>query len=224
MKKLLFVIAIAFFYMGITSVHASEVYYTNVNNISFTKEEYDFVSKILWDGYQENMTLEEYDIILSNGISENIQINKYLPIMPLDTSHTTNAKSLVIAKSAFPSYALITVTLRWLGDPATRSYDIMGAYLDGVSLASSVSTRLSSSSSAYNSTYIKSDSNGFGVSIKLPDYDSNIILTQSYRVNGTGNVFASYQHAKYSISLNNSQKYTISNNGSGKVFLFDSSG
>lgn len=223
MKRMLFILAVVISCVGINNVSASEVYYSNSNGILLTKKEYDFISEILWDGYQENMTMDEYNIILSNGVSKDIQKEEYIPMTPFATTHTTNAKSLSITKASFSNYTLISVTTKWLGSPVVRSYDLIGAYLDRVSLMGSVATRLSSTSGAYSSSYIKSDSNGFGVSIKLPDTGTDIIVSQTFKVTGSGNVYASYQHATSNIILANSQNYTISRLGSGGVFLFDNS-
>ena len=61
---------------------------------------------------------------------------------------------------------------------------------------------------------------GFGVSIGLPKYGSSMIINQTYRVNKGGTIYASYQHAKSTISLANSKNYTLSHAGFGGVFKF----
>ena len=63
--------------------------------------------------------------------------------------------------------------------------------------------------------------NGFGVSIKLLSSGNNMRITQTFRISGTGKLYASYQHATSNISLADSQKFNISNSGYGGVFLFD---
>ena len=195
MKKILFIFTIMVFYAGICNASAYEVYYTNSNNVSFTKEEYEFISKILYDGYQKDMTLEEYNNLLSNGISDNIQKVSYETINPLDTEHTTANKSLTITKVKFPSYSLISVVAKWLNNPVVRSYDLIGAYLDGVSLTGGINTKVSSEEDTTFFYDIKNDTNGFGVSVKLPDKAGSIIVSQTFSVIGSGNVYASYQHA-----------------------------
>ncbi len=222
MKKIILVLFI-FLGVKIMNVSAMDNYFVNMNGVIFSEEEYKFISDILWNGYQESMTQAEYDSIFIYGISNNIQIKELIPMMTFGNSHVTNSKSLVITKAATESDTLITVKVTWTKNPIVRSYDIIGAYLGGPIISSSVFTKVFSSSANNTSQYIKYDGNGFGVSIKLPDNGNQVMLSQVYRVTGTGTINASYQHATSNISLSNSQKYTISNNGTGGVFLFDSS-
>ena len=49
------------------------------------------------------------------------------------------------------------------------------------------------------------------------------MLQQNFYVQNSGTVYGSYQHATGYISLAQSKKYSIDLNGSGNVFLFDSS-
>jgi len=46
----------------VTNVYADEeAYYTNGNGVEFTEEEYEFLSAMYWDGYQDLMTEDDYD-------------------------------------------------------------------------------------------------------------------------------------------------------------------
>ena len=222
MKKILYILLLAFFCTGV-NVSASEIYFSNVNGVNLTEEEYNFISKIFWDGYQKEMTIEDYNFILSDGISENIVTNNYIPYQTMGTTHTTASKSLTITKTQLSSYTLISVVATWLASPTVRSYDVIGSYLSGVSLMDAPTTKVSSSSGTTSYADVLYDNNGFGVSVKLPTSGSNIIVSQAFKVNGSGHIYSSYQHAKKSISLSNSKRYSISLSGYGNVFLFESS-
>ena len=137
-------------------------------------------------------------------------------------THETTSKVLTI-KSACVTNCLITVTAEWKTSPKVRSYDVIGAYLDGISLKVAPQTYVENSSACSTSSEIVESSNGFGVSIKLISNGSNMVVTQYYTVSKGGSVYASYQHATSNITLANSKKYTISRSGYGGVFLFNSS-
>ncbi|MDY3948593.1 MAG: hypothetical protein SOZ04_04515, partial [Bacilli bacterium] len=90
-------------------------------------------------------------------------------------------------------------------------------------ISGTVSTRVSSSAgTTYYSNY-QYFSNGFGNSVKLPSEATGISVQQNFEVQNSGTVYGSYQHATGYISLAQSKKYSIDLNGSGNVFLFNSS-
>ncbi|MDE6141153.1 MAG: hypothetical protein K2G03_00980, partial [Bacilli bacterium] len=135
------------------------------------------------------------------------------------TSHETNSKTMKISKSC-NSTCSISVVVTWKNVPNTKSYDVIGAYLDGISLIKHSSTKVKTSTSSNSSLEIQQEKSGFGVSISLPTSGSNYVISQTYTVSKGGTVYASYQHAKSSISLANSKNYTISREGYGGVFKF----
>ena len=104
-----------------------------------------------------------------------------------------------------------------------RSYDVIGAYLNGINLTSVPITAAAGTSERVTSNEIVKSNNGFGVSIKLPSTGSDMDVLQYFRVTTGGTIYGSYQHAKSEISLANSKKYTISRSGYGGVFLFNNS-
>ena len=224
MKKLLF-LGIVLFLTCSLHVKADEVYYTNNLGVSFTKEEYDFFTEIYWDGIQKFTTMEEYNKILGDKsiLNSEIETNVYIPISLYGSSHSTNSKTIKISKINSSIYSIITVVVDWKTSPKIRSYDVIGANLANINLIDIIETSVYSDNVKSSSNNYLIKSNGFGVSIKLPSSGTNIKLTQSYRVLGSGTIYASYQHATKNISLANSQKYSISSDGFGKVFLFDSS-
>ena len=201
---------------------AKEVYFVNQNNVEFTKEEYDFISYMFWDGAQENMDLDDYNNFINSDIMNgDLDSNIYYDI-PLTraTSIEEANKTLKIVKSC-SSNCFVSVTLTWKKFPTVKSYDVIGAYLDGTSLVNNPATSITTNGTI-TTTYkdIKKSNNGFGVSVKLPTYGTSMIINQSFRVNKGGTVYASYQHAIKNISLSNSQNYTFSRSGYGGVFKF----
>lgn len=195
-------------------------YYINDNNVSFSKEQYEYFTAMFYDGYQNLITQEEFNTYDEAEMkAENVETKYVNSISPLSTLHETTAKQLKISKSV-SSTAKISVVLTWKGTPKVKSYDVIGSYLEGVSSIGNVITRLSYGGGSYDSNEIKSFNNGFGVSIKLPSSGSNIIVSQSFSTTLGGTVYASYQYATSSISLASSKYYTISKSGYGKVFSF----
>ena len=66
-SKLFLVISLIMVF-AFTNVTAREYYYTNDNGVSLTKEEYDFLSKFYWDGYQEYMTIDQYNDFIEKDL------------------------------------------------------------------------------------------------------------------------------------------------------------
>lgn len=207
-----------------TNVYAKDIYYENKNGVTFTKEEYDFLSFMFWPGSQDLMTTNDYNKFINSGImfgdiKSDEYVEKNIGIIPYAIEYDTPAKKLNIVSSC-TSDCLISVTLKWKGTPAIKSYDVIGAYLDNTSLQSNIITALSTSSNTSYSNEIKQFNNGFGVSVELPRYGNNMVISQTFRVARQGTVYASYQHATRSISLNDSKNYTLSRTGYGGVFNF----
>ncbi len=225
MRKILKLLIVFISFIAV-QVYAKEVtYYTNDNNVSFTKEQYEFFSSMFYEGYQDLVTQQEFDSYSEIEMNPNIVNTKYFItqplIQPFSTSISTTAKTLKISTSSSSTRAYVGVTATWKNDPNVRSYDLMGAYLSGVNLIGSVTTRVSYSSGSTGSNEIKNFDNGFGVSIKLPSSGSNVVVSQSFSTTFGGTIYASYQHATSYISLANSKCYTIGKNGYGNVFVFN---
>ncbi len=219
MKKVLlsFVVCLALF--SIKDVRALEEYYKNDNGVSLSKEEYDFLSDFYWPGCQELMKIEDYQKFLSSNIM-NQEIKKIVVNEPIPRSTwiEDSGRTLQIATSC-GNDCTVSVTLRWNNAPYVRSYDVMGAYLENVSLLNTPTTTIQSSNGASTNRDVNKQNNGFGVSFLLPS-GNNLVINQSYRVSKGGHIYASYQHAKQNISLLDSKRYSISKSGYGKVFSF----
>ncbi len=202
------------------SVYAKEVYYTNKNGVSFTEEEYKFLSQMFWEGSQDLMTEEDYQRFVNSDLMDgNLEIIIYPEIMPIEGSISDLGKTVKLAKTCIDE-CTISTTATWTGVPNIRSYDVIGAYLGDTKLVMTPVTTVVSTTTTDGSLEMVQASNGFGVSIKLPSTGTNVIVNQVYKVTKGGYLYATYQHAKRSISLANSKKYTFSTLGYGNVFLF----
>ncbi len=197
----------------------AQIYYTNENGVVLTKEEYEFISEVFYEGFQNLLNKEDYINIFSDDIS-NSKITTNSSYALLDTSHTTSSKTIKIASSCSTD-CLVTVVVDWLKTPVVRSYDLIGARFVNTSLTSTPVTYVSNSTDFLRSTEMVNFSNGFGVSVKLIPNGDDMHITQYFRVSKGGTVYASYQHAVNTISLSISKRYTISSEGAGGVFLFD---
>ncbi len=222
MKKGIVAIGIIAFIICANNVSAKEIYYTNKNNVSFTKEEYQFLTKLYWEGCQELFDEKSYQkFVDSNIINAKVETKIVDDLYrPYGTSFSSSSKSLKIAK-ACSNNCLISVTATWAAEPTIKSYDVIGTYLDKTSLVNTPVTTATTGDDKISSKEIQKFSNGFGVSIKLPSKITEyLIINQTFRVNLGGHVYASYQHAMQNISLANSKKYTIARGGYGGVFKF----
>ncbi len=208
-----------------TSVSAKETtsYFTNDNGVSLTKEEYDFLTKMYWDGYQKMMTKEEYKNFSDNNIMNREYAEKVVTYdLPKTrgTFHSSLAKSIKIARSCGEYDCFISVVTTWLGVPTVKSYDVMGCSFDGgIKLVSTPNTRVSSSDDTFFSQDLQKFDNGLGSSFKIPT-GSNLVINQDFYVTRKGHVYASYQHAMRETTLEVSRDYKISGIGFGGVFEF----
>lgn len=224
-KTIILLFSITIIITSITYTNAKSIYFTNDNKVNLTKEEYEFINEIFYNGYQNIMTLDDYNDIFSEDIlNSEIEIKTIdnNSFQPLSDVHTTKSKTIKIAK-ACATNCLISVTVNWSKSPVIRSYDVIGARMENTSIIEYPKVTITNTSGTTRSEDIDRYNNGFGMSIKLLSSGDDMIINQRYYVSKGGRVYASYQHATKSITLNNSKKYTISSNGYGGVFLFDSS-
>lgn len=200
-KIFIFIFLLLTFIVGYQNTYAMSNYYNNKYGVSLSKKEYNILSLIYWDGYQEYMTLDDYQKFKnSNFINSQIDYKETFQINSLgllDSEHITSGKHLKIAKACNTTCDII-VTLTWKIEPITTVY--------------------SQTSSSYP-TDIKKANNGFGVSFKLPT-GKNIAIIQSFEIKKGGHIYASYQHASKTSFLSISKDYTFSRNGYGHVFAF----
>jgi hypothetical protein len=210
-----------------------EIYFTNDNGVSMTREEYDYFVDLADEDYPSVITQDIYNKFVNYGyFGQPITKVEYdesafnqqslMPsVMPQGTVHETQAKKLVLGKTCANTFCGITVTLTWKGQPAVKSWDVIGVLLYGnLTLMGDPTTYLhySGGNIFYNDPYYVGG--GLGVSVKMQTSTTNMRVYQSYDVYGDGTVFASYQHATSSITKATSQLYTVGYGGYGGVFHF----
>ena len=114
----------------------------------------------------------------------------------------------------------ISLVNTWLIDPSVTSWDVIGAYLDGVELKAHSHTYVSTTNYTYYFENLQTESDGLGNSVKLPDTGSDMIINMDFTVSRGGTVYGSYQHATEDTTLANSKLYNIDFSGYGNVFDF----
>lgn len=222
MKKGLVLLLLTFITFS-TTVSAKEVYYTNQYGVELTKEEYNFITKFYYNGYQKFITNEMYNYMLENNlfngqiktsIIEDAESNKLTRV-----SHETASKILKLSAVCI-SECNISIVASWKKNPTIKSYDVIGARFNGISYLGSHFIDLSYGDNIITNASLKTASNGIGASIKLPETSEKIVLAQSFRTTKGGTIYASYQHAKKTSTLAKSQNYSFSSAGFGGVFKF----
>lgn len=229
-KKLFIVIILLIVVLFSSNARAfenDEKYYTNSHNVSLTKEEYDFISMFYFDGYQKYMTQEDYNYIVDNKLMDGeIQIVEMIDndeISPFaNTSHTTNSKKLKLSSSC-DSTCSMTITLNWLVSPNVRSYDLVGAYSITSNALTFTSSRILYDEVEKSYVENRKEANGISATMKLPTSGEDILIVMRFTAKKGTTVYAGYQHAKKSISLLNSRKYSFAASGYGGVFRFEES-
>ena len=198
------------------------IYYTNKYQVQFTEQEYNFISNMYWDGYQEFITQEEFnDIRNLNLLNSNIKKSTTIIDSNTNTKWTissSNSRSIAISRSC-SSNCLVTIVTNWKKIPSVRSYDVIGARIANSNIKTINKAIVTGNNYSKTYTSVKKSNNGFGYSINVPN-TSNIKVTVSFTTSFGGEAFGSYQHAHSNISQNISQQYSISADGYGKVFKF----
>lgn len=225
MKKILILLMFTIL-ISIENCLANEIFYQNDNGVILTEKEYNFITDLYYDGYQKNLTKEEYEYYKINDIfnrelktaiasdGENI-------IMPRST-HETASKILKLT-AACSDTCFMATTLQWKTTPKVKSYDVIGARFDRTSYVSELDTEVDYGPNKQKVYEHKTLYNGVGSSLKLPSTSEMIKVIQRFKVARSGTVYASYQHATQSVTLANSKNYTFSDQGLGGVFKFGGS-
>lgn len=226
-KKVLYILLLI---ATLTMGHAANVYaqedsktYTTPNGIVMSYKEYTFLKEFYFEGYPDMMTPEDYEAFQSKGFNLDSLEKKSLYLKEdntRSTSHTTSYKQLVIGKSCTSTYCFVSIGLNWLVNPTIRSYDVIGAYVAGVSILDFDPAVVVSSAGTSGYNYVQSAYNGFGNSVLLPSSGTGIMVTQVIKTSTGGVVLGSYQHAMQNVSLATSQCYNFSLGGYGSVFSF----
>ena len=211
------------------NVRADEVYYTNSHGVSLTEEQYNFLTELHFDGYQDYITEATHNKYLSMGLYDE-KVNKEV-IEDFDdagnslngTLHETTAKRLELAYACGGNRCTMATTAEWKGTPRIISYDVIGSYLYGnLTRLSTPITYLYWSGQTIEFTDRVYSGNGYGCTALLQNSSVNMIVAQDVdiRIDGSGTFYSSYQHATKKISLETSKKYTTGFGGDGGVFFF----
>lgn len=133
------------------------------------------------------------------------------------------------ASNIFHTYLYVS----WFTVPAIKSFDVLAVrWTNGATLLDATGKQTSKNGStyrvtnySYNGTNMKVASNGVGISMNLHDNASDYVLEMwtKQSASSTGTVYATYQHARNSnlSTLAQSQSYTFSENGLGKVLYYN---
>jgi len=195
-------------------VNAKEI--INKNNVSMGEDIYSRLVELYSKNYIDNLSLEGYNYIMSVGL-DNIEVVSSKDNLVVRSSTAYNVR-LVKANSD------IVFMVTWNRKPLVMSYDVIGIRNSGNLNAKLISFLQCNNGNRDTSSvyYRQSFNNGFGLSFPLLTSSSTEIIVK-LQVSGSGTLYATYQHATKLISLNNSKKYTISEDGYGKVLKFDNS-
>lgn len=226
MKFLVLIICIMTLF-GFKNVNAKEVYYTNEKGFSFTQEEYNFFENVYGKKFvKKYLDQDVYNQFLDVDFST-VQVNtkqvstngsRQNPVRD-NPYYYTPAKSIRISSVSTPVMNRIVQTVEWFGEPTVKSYDDLGAYLEGPTRIGTPNTLIYSSLSDSPAEAIKYDTDGFGAVVKVPNGD-DVMATQIFYYTGTGTIYGSYQHAASESSLSIAQMFDIDTSGFGGVFDF----
>ncbi len=172
---------------------------------------------------ERELTKEEYD-------------NFSIPRLNSSVSYyETTAKELVMTFMPGSYYNFVTLTATWKYIPTTRVFDVIGFRGDGFSFrnGSQTGTQMYIDASgtyhsihySWNGTNIKKFSDGFGISMNLVnptiqalslDATCDVVQDVTHPV-----IFGAYEHAiNSSVTLADSQNYTMGGSGLGGVFVY----
>ena len=174
------------------------------------------------------------EISINNGLSSNtieISENEYessnYEINFKNAFIETNYKKLTLSVYKVGNFCRYKSNLSWKKIPKTRSFDIQGIdYDDGLTIDGQVKFvnkycfDVNNCHYSYNATIKKFDS-AVGITFELPSGSLNYLESElSFDVKKNSNftvnsqtVVSDYSHAIKTISLSNSQKYNMNNNG-----------
>lgn len=182
---------------------------------------------------ETELTEYEYDnFIIPEAGMENI----YDPNLNSGgTSLETTAKELSLAFMGGSTWNSAILTASWKYVPTTRVFDVIGFYGDGFTIrnGSQTGTQIyidgngdyQSIYYSWNGTNIKKFDNGYGISMNLVNQTIQALVLDTscdLRADVTHpSLMGSYQHAvNSSVTLAQSQNYTLGGSGLGSVFVY----
>jgi len=204
----------------IPTTEAKSVFYENKNGVILNEEEYNYISNLYWDGYQEFLTIEDYeefkDLDLFGKPIEKKEVKVYSK--ERSSSVTSHLRTTVMSASCSDS-CFITMTTAWNGLPFIKSIDVMGARVAGVSISSIKNAVVSGANYGRSYNNPRVFNNGFGFSVQVPN-TTDIKAAISFVTTKGGTVYGSYQHAMSNTTDLISKQYTIGPGDYGNVFQF----
>ncbi len=213
----------------ITTVSAEEIYYVNDNGVEFTQYQYETLSKFIGKENVKSYTQAEFDQMEIGNMTETntkytiLDDNKVEDsgngITTYGTFYETAYKRLTLSSNCSGSYCSLSTYLTWKQNPKVRSYDVIGVRILGCQFYDTTAgVSLKSGGKIYGSQAKITASNGIGNVVKLTSGDVSYAQQVVHVKNGSGTVFASYQHAVKSISLDKAKNFTFNGAGPGSVF------
>ena len=213
--------------LGIDNVNAKEVFYTNDKGFELTEDEYNFFKQVYGekfvkkyldeDVYSQYSDIDFGTVQVTTKTSRQENANRFNPSRDNPIVYST-AKEVRMSKFCGILCRIVT-TAEWYGEPSVKSYDDIGAYLNGPTRMAPPATAVYSSLSNGMDETTVYDSDGFGAVVLIPQGD-DVIVTQAFTYQGTGHIYASYQHAMSQSSLTIAQQFNIDIIGFGHVFDF----
>ena len=182
---------------------------------------------------ETELTKEEYDnfTIPTPGL----EISGNTRLGNAAVTYETTAKELIMGFTGGSYYNYVTLSASWKYIPTTRVFDVIGFRGDGFSFrnGSQTGTQMYIDASgtyhsihySWNGTNIKRFSDGFGISMNLVnptiqalalDAACDVVQDVTHPV-----IFGAYEHAiNSSVTLADSQNYTMGGSGLGGVFVY----
>lgn len=223
-NKLFFGIILGIMFFA-NNVNAQEIYYQNDLGVTLSKQEYEFISNMYWEGYQEYLTLDDYNEfknmnLFNQSIDKTTKIIEDIPLTR-GASVTSNLRTLTISKSC-SNTCVITLVNKWNGTPTIKSYDVFGVRVNGVSITNIRNVLVSGDNYARTYSNPVVHNNDFGYSVLVPNV-GNVRASLTFVTTKGGMVYGSYQHAMRNTTEAVSKQYTIGLGGYGNVFNFTGS-
>lgn len=210
-------------------MNMSESKYNKLKTLDFN--DVTTTTKYVETAYNRSLQLTTEREITKEDFDE---FNAVSPLLDSDgATYETQMKRLVLSIVGGTTWNYATVVATWKAIPSTRSYDLIGFYGFGFDFGSgtqegnqiyTLDGNYTVIDYAWNGTNIKRHSNGFGISMNVVNSDITylqFIAECDVRANiDHPTLYASYQHAQRSLSLADSQNYTLGGAGLGSVFVF----
>ena len=218
MKKIYFILVLAFLFIPYISVNALE-----------TSEELELISQT--DKYYKTTTYNNY-MCIPNSITEEITKNEYdnfdVSMIKGDATVETTYKKLTSQIYQNGNKYRYKAVLTWKNMPSTRSYDIMAighhasVQRDNGPYFSLYFCKSDGTCTTTTSHYPQTFSAGSGVSFKLPNGSLTTLISTLYfdvvKTNANSTIYsqiaaADYAHATSSVTSSQSMNYTVGTNG-----------